>query len=160
MRFPGLIAVYLPAFLLGADLRFTLLASEVGFFALAAQCWRRHALFLLGCAFLAFFPDGHLRHELYETPFWVVLLALILAIDRSSPLPLQVTLLAVLCSHQWGILLAPFLLVYAGRRRSFLQAAALAGMSALLAVPVAWFFSRGDLREFAWSTFGYLSVAN
>ena len=159
VRFPGLIAVYLPAFLLGVDLRFTLLAAEVGFFALAAQRWRRHALFLPGCAFLAFFPYWHLRHELYETPFWVVLLALILAIDQGSPLPLQMTLLAVLlCSHQWGILLAPFLLVYAGRRRSFLQAAALAGVSALLAVPVVWLFSRGDVSEFAWSTFGYYST--
>jgi hypothetical protein len=159
VRFPGLIAAYLPPFLLGVDLRFTLLASEVAFFALAAQRWRQHVLFLPGCAFLAFFPYWHLRHELYETPFWVVLLALILAIDRNASPGLQVTLLAaLLISHQWGVLLAPFLLVYASRRRSFARATGLAAMAGLLAVPVAWFFSRGDLTGFAWSTFGYYST--
>jgi hypothetical protein len=156
VRFPGLIAAYLPTFVLGVDLRFTLLASEVAFFALAAWRWRRHPLFLPGCALLAFFPYWHLRHELYETPFWAVLLALVLAIDASAPLGLQVVLLAMLlCAHQWGLLLAPFLLMYTGRQHSARRAVALAGLAALLAVPVVWLFSRGDFAGFAWSTFGY-----
>ena len=31
-------------------------------------------------------------------------------------------------------------------------------MSALLAVPVVWFVSRGDFGAFAWHTFGYFST--
>ena len=159
VRFPGVVAAYLPAFLLGVDLRVTLLASEVAFFGLAAWRWRRHPLFLPGCALLGFFPYWHLRHELYETPFWVVLLATVFAIDRGCSLLIQVPFLALLLTfHQWGVLLTPLLLIYAARRNSLPRAAALGVAAGLLAVPVIWLFCRGDFTGFVWNTFGYYSA--
>jgi hypothetical protein len=155
VRFPGVISAYLPAFLLGADLRFVVLASEIAFFAVVRARWGRHPLFIPGCALLLFFPYWHLRHDLYEAPFWVLLVLVILAIDRPVRLALQIPLLAGLVSfHQWGVLLAPYLLVYAARRSSPAQSALLGLTSILLAFLAVWCFSRGDLASFLASTIG------
>src|SRR5262249_17203790 len=159
VRFPGVVAAYLPAYMLGLDLRMTLLASEVAFFGLAARRWGRHPLFLPGCALLAFFPYWHVRHELYDTPFWVVLLLTVLAIDCGCSLLVQVPLLALFLGfHQWGVLLAPLLLIYAARQTSFVRAGTLGVAAGLLAVPMIWLFCRGDFTGFVSATFGYYST--
>jgi hypothetical protein len=155
VRFPGLVAAYLPAFLLGLDLRLVLLLAEAAFFAIAWTRWRDRPLFLPGCALLAFLPYWHVRHELYEAPFWVVLLLAVLAVDEDWPATVQAVLLGLLlCFHQWGLLLGPFLLVYAARKRSPARAAAVGAAGGVLALGVVGLASRGDLSGFVAATFG------
>ncbi len=158
VRFPGLIAAYVPAHLLGLDPRFTLLVCEAVFFLLVYRRWGARPLFLPGFALLAFFPYWHYRHELYEAPFWVALLLLVIAVADDAHFALRALLLGiVVCFHQWGVLLAPLVLVYAMRKTSVVEAASLAVIASVLGLSVVHLFCRGAWEAFTFHTFRYYS---
>ncbi len=148
VRFPGLVMAYAPAALLHVDPRLVTLCAEALFFLVVWRRFRGNPLFSAGLILLALSPYWHFRHELYEAPFWLVLTALLLAMERRSP-PAEVAALAVVvCMHQWGVLFLPFLALYLARSRTRAYAAAASaaalGTGALAALAV----SHGDVAAF------------
>jgi len=129
VRFPGLVMAYAPATLLHVDPRLVSLAAEALFFLAVVRRFRGNPLLPAGLILLALSPYWHFRHELYEAPFWVVLTALILAMERRAPVAEAAALAILVCMHQWGVLFLPFVALYLSRSRSRAYGLALAGVA-------------------------------
>ncbi|KMP11209.1 hypothetical protein UR09_04020 [Candidatus Nitromaritima sp. SCGC AAA799-A02] len=165
VRFPGLIIAYLPAAATGIDLRYITIIFEVAiFFALIYKIQQTlktpenvsnypwHILILIVCFMM--FPYWHYRHELYESPFWFLLLLTLLAFDKGHTVGFVLGLTGILVTHHWGLLFAPFLLTAYFRKKG-LQIAILC----LLSVALACFtlfavFLKGNFGDFYQHTFG------
>ena len=148
VRFPGLVMTYAPAGMLHADPRLVTLCAEALFFLVVWRRFRSNPLFPAGLIVLALSPYWHFRHELYEAPFWLVLTALLVAMERRSPAAEVAALAVVVCMHQWGVLFLPFVALFMARSRSRAYALALTGIAlgvGTLAVVVA---SHGDVAAF------------
>ena len=122
VRFPGLMLAYLPFSVAGLDLRFTSIIIEVVIFIILIvwvvqiskkRVGKQQIIWELSIPLICFmmFPYWHYRHELYETPFWLVLLLTLFAFDKGHKLSFSLGLSILCITHQWGILFAPFLLV-------------------------------------------------
>ena len=129
VRLPGMIAVFLPAVGLGLDLRWVLLLFESGLalalaWAIAQMAPAKRPSFALLWLALAYLPYWHMRHELYEVPFWLLLLLAVFWL-RQGRLWAGAAVLGYLAGmHQWAWILAPYLGLYLwrkeGPRRSLL----------------------------------------
>jgi hypothetical protein len=122
VRLPGLIMAYLPAAITGIDLRFVTLLFEMAIFLIllfkirsywkkANNSWE----IIWAITFFIFLPYWHYRHELYETPFWFLLLITLLALHRGHIWGFTFALGEMIGTHQWGWLFAPFLLISLSR---------------------------------------------
>lgn len=118
VRFPGLILAYLPAVWLNFDLRLVTLLCEAAICLILIYLvkqlvdkgiipwqliWAVLLLFML--------PYWHYRHELYEAPFWLILIINLLCLYWKKPAWFGITLGLMAGMHQWGILFFPFLLI-------------------------------------------------
>jgi hypothetical protein len=148
VRFPGLVMAYAPAALLRVDPRFVTLAAEALFFLMVWRRFRGNPLFPTGLILLALSPYWHFRHELYEAPFWVVLTALLLAMEKRSPPAELAALAVVVCMHQWGVLFLPFVALFLARSRSRAYGLALAGSALAVGALTVVVASRGDPAAF------------
>lgn len=158
VRFPGLIISFIPAVVLNMDLRFILLLSEMLFFFLVYKQLGKSRFFLPVSAMLAFFPYWHYRHELYEIPFWIILLVTIFTLDTKKLLLHFILFPVLITFHQWGILFLPFLLIYLAYRRSFLYAFFVAVNSLAIAAIIVGYFCKGNFAAFYEQTFQYYST--
>jgi hypothetical protein len=148
VRFPGLVIAYAPATLLRVDPRLVTLCAEALFFLVVWRRFRGNPLFSAGLILLALSPYWHFRHELYEAPFWLVLTALLLVLERRSP-PAEVAALAVVvCMHQWGVLFLPFVALFLARSRSRAYGLASAGVALGVGALLVAVVSRGDPAAF------------
>ena len=158
VRFPGLVMSYAPATILNFDPRLITLASEALFFVLLFRRFGRNPLFLGGAILLALSPYWHFRHELYEAPFWVALAVVLLALERRHSVAEVAALSVLVCMHQWGLLVLPFVLLFLVRARPWVYglgvAASALGVGALV-VAVA---SAGDLAAFWQHTVAYYAA--
>lgn len=155
VRFPGIVVAYIPAVILHLDLRFILLISELLFFYMVYKKWGESSYFIPGLALLLFFPYWHYRHELYETPFWVILLATVLSLEKKQPF-LHFILFAVLFSfHQWGILFAPFFFIYLMRSTSFAYTFKIFVSASILSLLFVSIACRGQFSSFLEHVFYY-----
>jgi hypothetical protein len=166
VRFPGLLLAYLPASVTGMDLRLISIASETIIFIILIMwvtqisgkqeddqqiSWE--LVVPLICFML--FPYWHYRHELYEAPFWLILLLTLFAFDKAHQLWFALGLATLCITHQWGILLAPFLLLGFFKKKGL-------GPALLCVLPVAFAFLvvyimilKGNFNDFYTHTFGY-----
>jgi hypothetical protein len=159
VRFPGLVVTYAPAVILRFDARLITLACETLFFVLLFRRFGRNPLFLTGLILLALSPYWHFRHELYEAPFWVALVVLLLAIERRDRAVEIVTLSVLVCMHQWSVLFLPFIVLLWARSRSWRYGLATAGSALAVGALVVGVASRGDFASFWQHTVAYYSAA-
>ncbi len=120
VRFPGIIFGFLPAVALGVDLRFASVTIEVLLFGWIAYAFfinkpipeERSKFLSVMVGIFILFPYWHLRHELYEAPFLLVLLATFLALSAKRITLFSICVGLLISTHQWGVLFAPFLVIY------------------------------------------------
>jgi hypothetical protein len=155
VRFPGLVMAYAPATILHLDPRLITLTSEALFFTLLLRRFGRNPLFPGGMILLALSPYWHFRHELYEAPFWVALVVLLLALERRNSAAEVVALSIVVCMHQWGVLFVPFVVLFLARSRSRRHAVAVAGSALVAGALVVIVACGGDLAAFWRHTVAY-----
>ncbi|MBI3291866.1 MAG: transposase [Elusimicrobia bacterium] len=162
VRLPGLMMAYLPAAVAGVDLRWVTLAFELaivlmvlfhfrGAFKQGEVPWE----ILWAMTGFLLLPYWHYRHELYETPFWSLLLVTLFALARGRGWGFTLGVGAMVGTHQWGWLFAPFLLLSWCRMKGW-KAMGWSGLGALvvggliLAVGI-----RSHVREFYEHVFGF-----
>jgi len=165
VRFPGLILAYLPLSIAGLDLRFTSIIIEVVIFIILIvwvvqiskkRAGKQQIIWELSIPLicLMMFPYWHYRHELYETPFWLVLLLTLFAFDKGHKFWFSLGLSILCITHQWGILFAPFLLIGFFKKKGLVS-------TALCIVSVTLFFwitykiiLKENLNDFYMQTLG------
>ena len=155
VRLPGLLLAFAPAAALGIDLRLvTLLFETAAFLLLFALVVDRglagvpSSQALWPIAFFVLLPYWHYRHELYETPFWLLLLATLLALDHAPALVVALGTGLLAATHQWGWLFAPYLVVAVLKRKGWRQAGAVAGAAGLVALVVVELTVHGSPKAF------------
>jgi hypothetical protein len=154
---------YLPAAITGIDLRFVTLLFEMAIFLILIfkikSYWKKTNNsweIIWALTFFIFLPYWHFRHDLYETPFWFLLLITLLALHRGHLWGFTFALGGMIGTHQWGWLFAPFLLISLFRRIKGRKLAVLSCINAIafggviLAIGVRSYYS-----EFYDLVFGY-----
>lgn len=147
VRFPGIMFAYLPMVALDMDMRWATLIFEMTVFGSLIFIFFRGRAFpshewMATTAVLAAFillPYWHFRHELYEMPFWFVLLFSLFFLQKGRIFVFAMSLGLLMATHQWGILFAPFMLVVLAHQRGWKTAALTCAVS--LAVAGAIFFA-------------------
>ena len=155
VRFPGIIAAFIPSVVLKFDPRFILIVCEILFFKIAQAKYGKHPWFIPGLVLLAFSPYWHYRHELYEIPFWVVLFAVILISDKKRFFLHLIAFTVLITFHQWGVLFFPFIAIYLIRRTSLKYVVSVAAISFALSVLILAVFCRLDFSAFFLNAFKY-----
>ena len=146
----------------GVDLRVVTLACEALLVAgvavfLKSRRLGPEALWRVLTAFLPFlvFPYWHLRHELYEAPFWLLLFATLLS-WRSAQVPTFALSLGLMAgTHQWGWLFAPLLVLGFWRAHGFRRALLAGAGAALVGGAFLAAFVLPARHAFAEHVFGY-----
>ena len=160
VRLPGMIALYLPAVYFDLDLRWVLLFFEsILFLSLALAIGRlpkaSQTFASIVWLALAYLPYWHLRHELYEAPFWVVLL-LSLYLLKTGRLGWAGGGLGFLAAmHQWAWVLAPFLGLYLLRREGLKRTLLVATGASAAGYGVLAFGVQGNWEAWQHHIFGY-----
>ena len=153
VRFPGMILAYLPASITNNDLRLVTLIFEILIFIILILKIRTksgkekepmsiqwHVMIPLICFMLL--PYWHYRHELYEPPFWLILLLTFIAFDRGHTLGFALGLGTMGLTHHWGVLFGPFLFMGFFRKKG--------AKPTILALLIA----------FIWCAAGYILLVN
>ncbi|HNW93375.1 MAG TPA: hypothetical protein PKM88_10750 [bacterium] len=142
-RLPGLIAFYLPAVLLHADPRWLTLGCELLLLALLMRRAGRDPGLLLLVAAFWFLPYWLVRHDLYESPFWLLLVLAWRPATAGGKWQLP-AMLALGLTHQWGILIDAYLLILLARRVGWRRALATGEVLALVGLLGLYAVAHGD----------------
>lgn len=160
VRLPGLLGLYLPWSVNDLDLRWGTLFWELLLFtwmlvlALRSKSW---SVLALGWVALVFFPYWHMRHELYEAPYWVVLALSLEAFRRGSRLVFAAAFGLALATHQWSWGFAPFLALGWNGRVGARGACLTMGGALVLGLGLLVWGTRGEWLAFHEHVFGYFS---
>lgn len=165
VRFPGTILAYIPAVAASVDLRLVTIFIESVIFAILIFRFRQVSLdredatnirwdVVIPLICFMMLPYWHYRHELYESPFWLVLLLTLLAFDRGSVVGVSLGLAGMLITHHWGVLFAPYLLIGFLKRKNVKAASVcfLTGVS--LAMVAVFMLLKGNVGVFFSHAFG------
>ena len=129
-RFPGLILAYFPAAISGKDLRYITLFFETAIFIILISKINSIASdrtglpgfpwqIIVPVICFMMFPYWHFRHELYESPFWLILFMTLLAFDNGHKIWFSLGLASLTATHQWGLLFVPLMLIGFYKKHGF-----------------------------------------
>lgn len=166
VRFPGLILAYLLPSITNSDLRIASIFFEtlslILFIWLARNLLDERLSILpkilwsliipLTCFILL--PYWHYRHEIYESPFWLIILFAFLAFDRNHALGFGVCLGCMLFTHQWGLLFIPYMLIAFYRKNGLKSAAKSIFIAITLPILSFFLFLEGNFLDFYQHTIG------
>ena len=169
VRFPGLILAYLPAVIAGKDLLCLTLFFETVIFiiliskvrpmlndrtCLPGDSWQ----IVIPIICFMMFPYWHFRHELYESPFWLIMILTLFAFDKGYNVLFSLGLASLAITHQWGLLFVPLMLIGFYKKYGFRTAIFCFLRVVLVCLMVFAIFLKGNYNNFFHHTFGIYDV--
>lgn len=128
VRLPGIVAAYLPAVAWKLDLRWMNLVYEILALGLIGMMGRslagvRSRFGVAGLVGLfSLIPYWHVRHELYEPPFWLALVVFFWALSRQGWWKAAAVWGVLIGTHQWAWMWSPLVGIYFVRKQGWARA--------------------------------------